>query len=139
MAQAKQPPPIQYRPGPLLGRWVTDLAATWRLHENEVARRLAALAACRLDADCYPLLVKLAAALAPGGARPDFVLACDHVRTALDSANRARQDLAKRPLGEAETRAFIARTVEQAVRRRVVPLAQAEQEQQVQATVVRTR
>ena len=32
MTETKQPPPIQYRPGPLLGRWLADLAAAWQVH-----------------------------------------------------------------------------------------------------------
>jgi hypothetical protein len=135
----QQPPPIQYRPGPLLGRWLADLAAAWQVHENEAARRLAALAACRLGVDLYQLLKQLAGALAVAGSRPDFVLACNHVRTAIDSANRARQDLGNQPLNEVEVLAFIKRTVRDAVSRQVSSQAQAQRDQTAKVYVHRTR
>ena len=139
MTELKQPPPIQYRPGPLLGRWLADLAAAWQVHENEAARRLAALAACRLGVDLYQLLKQLAGALAVAGSRPDFVLACNHVRTAVDSANRARQALEKQPLDEVEVLAFIKRTVRDAVGRKLSRAAKAYQDQTVKVYVHRTR
>jgi hypothetical protein len=139
MAQRKQPPPIQYRPGPLLGRWVADLASGWRIRENEVARRLAALAACRLDLGVYGPLVQLAEALATSWGEPDFVQACDHLRTALDSANRARVDLGKQPFGQAETLTFITRTIEEAVCRKHEREAEAAQQQTVQVQLYHTR
>ena len=134
MTETKQPPPIQYRPGPLLGRWLADLAAAWQVKENEAARLLAALAACRLDVGLYKLLQELAVALAPVGSRPDFILACNHLRTAIDSANRARQDLGNQPLNEVEVRAFIKRTVRDAVSRQ---RSRREQERRVQKVTVK--
>jgi hypothetical protein len=98
---------------------------------------LAALAACHLGDTCYPQLVKLANALAPPGTRADFVLACDHVRTALDGANRARQDLGNQPLGEADILIFIKQLVQVAVRRRRVPLTGTGQEQQIKVNLFR--
>ena len=139
MTETKQPPPIQYRPGPLLGRWLADLAAAWQVKENEAARLLAALAACRLDVGLYKLLKELADALTSGGKGPDFVLACNHLRTAIDSANRARQDLRKAPLNEVKVLAFIKRTVRDAVDRQRDLQAQAQRGQKVQAKVHRTR
>jgi hypothetical protein len=139
MTELKQPPPIQYRPGPLLGRWLAEQAAAWTVHENEAARRLAALAACRLDLGLYKLLKQLADALAPVGSRPDFVLACNHLRTALDSADRARQDLGNQPLNEVEVLAFIKRTVRDAVGRKSSRAAKAYQDQKVKVYVHRTR
>ena len=139
MTELKQPPPIQYRPGPLLGRWLADLAAAWQVHENEAARRLAALAACRLGVDLYQLLKQLAGALAVAGSRPDFVLACNHVRTAIDSANRARQDLGNQPLNEDKVLDFIKRTVRDAVSRQVSSQAKAQRDQTAKVYVHRTR
>ena len=134
MTELKQPPPIQYRPGPLLGRWLAEQAAAWTVHENEAARRLAALAACHLGLDLYQLLKQLADALAPVGSRPDFVLACNHLRTAIDSANRARQDLGKEPLNEVEVLAFIKGTVRDAVSRQ---RSRRDQEQRTQTAKVK--
>jgi hypothetical protein len=131
MTETKQPPPIQYRPGPLLGRWLAEQAVAWTVHENEAARRLAALAACRLDVGLYKLLQELAVALAPVGSRPDFILACNHLRTAIDSANRARQDLGNQPLNAVEVLAFIKRTVRDAASRRRSRQAQAQRDQTV--------
>ena len=139
MTEPRQPPPVQFRPGPLLGRWLADLAAAWQVHENEAARRLAALAACHLGLDLYQLLKQLAGALAPPGSKPDFVLACNHLRTAIDSANRARQDLGKKPLNEVEVQAFIKRTVRDAVERQRDFQAQEQRRQTVQARVGRSR
>jgi len=139
MTETKQPPPIQYRPGPLLGRWLADLAAAWQVKENEAARLLAALAACRLDVGLYKLLKELADALTSGGKGPDFVLACNHLRTAIDSANRARQDLGNQPLNEVEVLAFIKRTVRDAVSRQVSSQAKAQRDQTVKVYVHRTR
>ena len=139
MTELKQPLPVQFRPGPLLGRWLADLAAAWQVHENEAARRLAALAACRLDLGLYKLLKQLADALAPVGSRPDFVLACGHLRTAIDSANRARQALEKQPLDEVEVLAFIKRTVRDAVSRQVSSQAKAQRDQTAKVYVHRTR
>jgi hypothetical protein len=120
MAHPKQPPPVQFRPGPLLGRWLSDLASAWTINENDVARRLAALTVSELKLDQYDLLVQLAGAIAPAGSRTgaDFVLACDHVRTAIDSANRARRDLNQEPLDHAEVRSFVKRLVQDTVRRK---------------------
>ena len=134
MTETKQPPPIQYRPGPLLGRWLAEQAAAWQVHENEAARRLAALAACHLDVGLHKLLKELADALVAGGSRPDFVLACNHLRTAIDSANRARQDLGKEPLNEVEVLAFIKRTVRDAVSRQ---RSRRDQEQRTQTAKVK--
>jgi hypothetical protein len=53
MAHPRQPPPVQFRPGPLLGRWLAKLASAWRTNENDVAKRLAAVAACELELDQY--------------------------------------------------------------------------------------
>lgn len=131
--------PFQFRPCPLLGRWLADLAGAWQVNENEAARRLAALAACRLDVGLYKLLKELADALAPAGSRADFVLACNHLRTAIDSANRARQDLGNQPLAEAEVLAFITRTVRDAVSLRRSRQAQAHRDQTVKVNVHRTR
>ena len=134
MTETKQPPPIQYRPGPLLGRWLAEQAAEWKVNENEAARRLAALAACRLDAGLYKLLKELADALTSGGKGPDFVLACNHLRTALDSADRARQDLGNQPLNEVEVLAFIKGTVRDAVSRQ---RSRRDQEQRTQTAKVK--
>ena len=137
--ETKQPAPIQYRPGPLLGRWLAEQAAAWQVHENEAARRLAALAACHLDVGLHKLLKELADALTSGGKGPDFVLACGHLRTAIDSANRARQDLRKAPLNEVKVLAFIKRTVRDAVGRKWSRAAKAHQDQTVKVYVRRTR
>ena len=51
MAHLKQAP-IQYRPGPLVG-WLAERSASWRVSENEAARRLAALSACRFGVGEY--------------------------------------------------------------------------------------
>ena len=139
MTETKQPPPIQYRPGPLLGRWLADLAAAWQVKENEAARLLAALAACRLNVGLYKLLKELADALTSGGKGPDFVLACNHLRTAIDSANRARHDLRKAPLNEVKVLAFIKRTVRDAVERQRDLQAQEQRRQTVKARVHRPR
>jgi hypothetical protein len=131
MAQKKQAPPVQYRPGPMLGRWLADLAAEWRVHENEVARRLAALAACQLHLKYHTLLSQLAGALAPAGTMVDFVRGCDHIRTTLDSSNRTRKDLKKPPLTETEVLVFVRRTVNEAVHARQVRMGTVEQQQTV--------
>jgi hypothetical protein len=142
MPRAKQEidprqPPIQYRAGPLLGRWIAEYTAAWHTNDNEAARRLAALAACRLDISCYKLLVQLAEALAPLGGKPDFIQACDHIRTAIDSGNRARMALEKQVLCEAETVVFIQQTVAAAVRARRTKRLQAQQHE-IKVTVHRT-
>ena len=139
MTELKQLPPVQYRPGRLLARWLAEQAAAWKVTENEAARLLAAFAFCRLDVGLYPLLKQLADALAPPGSRPDFVLACNHLRTALDSADRARQDLGNQPLNEVEVLAFIKRTVRDAVERQRDLQAQKQRRQTVKARVHRTR
>jgi hypothetical protein len=46
------------------------------------------------------------------------VLACNHVRTAIDTANRARGDLNQQPLDHAEMRKFVKRLVQDTVRRK---------------------
>jgi hypothetical protein len=139
MARRKQPPPIQYRPGPLLGRWLADLASGWWVSENEAARRLAALAACRLDLGLHQQLLQLAGALATPVGEPDFAQACGHLRTALDSANRARQDLGKQPFSQAETLTFITRAIEEAVCRKQEREAEAAQQQTVEVQPDYTR
>jgi hypothetical protein len=131
MAQKKQAPPVQYRPGPMLGRWLADLAAKWRVPENEVARRLAALAACQLDITYHPMLNQLAGALATMGTPGDFVLGCDHIRTAIESSNRTRKDLEKPPLAETEVVTFVKRILNEAVRARQARMGTVEQEQTV--------
>jgi hypothetical protein len=139
MTELKQLPPVQYRPGRLLARWLAEQAAAWKVTENEAARLLAAFAFCRLDVGLYPLLKQLAGALAPPGSRPDFVLACNHLRTAIDSANRARQDLGSQAFDAIEVLAFIKRAVRDAVDRQRDLQAQAQRGQKVQAKVHRTR
>jgi hypothetical protein len=139
MTETKQPPPIQYRPGPLLGRWLADLAAAWKVKDNEAARLLAALAACRLNVGLYKLLKELADALTSGGKGPDFVLACNHLRTAIDSANRARQDLRKAPLNEVKVLAFIKRTVRDAVSNQRSRREQERRAQTVKVKALRAR
>ena len=139
MTEPRQPPPVQFRPGPLLGRWLADLAAAWQVHENEAARRLAALAACHLDVGLHKLLKELADALTSGGKGPDFVLACNHLRTAIDSANRARHDLRKEALNEVEVRAFIKRTVRDAVSRQRSRRDQEQRTQTVKVKALRAR
>ena len=134
MTELKQLPPVQYRSGRQLARWLPEQAAAWKVTENEAARLLAAFAFCRLDVGLYPLLKQLAGALAPPGSRPDFVLACNHLRTALDSADRARQDLGNQPLNEDEVLDFIKRTVRDAVSRQ---RSRREQERRVQKVTVK--
>ena len=91
MAKKMQPPPVQFRPGPLLGRLLSDVSRRMSVGVGETVRRLAAMAICGLDLEVYGALADLTAALAEGG-RWDFVAACDHVYTALQSHNRARTD-----------------------------------------------
>src|SRR5262249_3204238 len=105
---------VQFRPGLPMRRWLCDQAHTWGLTENETARRLTALAACRLEVADYPLLDRLASRwTGTESTRPDFVWACDRVRVAFDSADRARQDLDQPPLNYPERRQFVERTVTQ--------------------------
>jgi hypothetical protein len=108
--------PIQFRPGMPLERWIHDWAMRWELNENEAAKRLTALACCRLDAQAYyALLVELADALArPGSSRHDFPAACEHVRNAIEGADRARQDFKRPPMNEQERHEFIERIVSEA-------------------------
>jgi hypothetical protein len=136
MGQRKQPPPVQYRPGPALGRWLADLSAQWRLPKNEVARRLAALAACRLEITNYTLVNQLAGALAAMGTTADFVQGCDYIRTAIESSNRTRKDLGKPPLAETDVLTFVRRIVNEATRARQARMGNVEQEQTV--TIYRT-
>ena len=139
MTELKQLPPVQYRSGPRRPRGRAAQAAAWKVTENEAARLLAAFAFCRLDVGLYPLLKQLAGALAPPGSRPDFVLACNHLRTAIDSANRARQDLGKKPLNEVEVQAFIKRTVRDAVSRQRSRRDQEQRTQTVKVKALRAR
>ena len=136
MAQTKQPPPIQFRPGPVLGRWLADLAAAWKVSANEAARRLAALAACHFDISYHPMLIQLAGALAPVGTTADFVRGCDHIRTAIQSSNRTRIELGKPALGETEVLTFVKRIVSEAIRARRARMGTVEQEQTI--TIHRT-
>jgi hypothetical protein len=108
--------PVQFRPGMPLARWIHDLARGWDLNENEAAKRLTALACCRLDAQTqYQLIVDLADALGrPGSDRQDFPAACEHVRNAIEGADRARQDFKKPPMNEQERHEFIERIVNEA-------------------------
>jgi len=135
----KQPPPVQFRPGPILGRWLAELAPIWKVNENEVARRLAALAACRLDIGHVKLLQQLSIALTAVGSSPDFVRACYHVRTALDSANRVRLDLGNQPFNEPETLAYIQRIVREAASRKKARQAKMQQDQEITVKVHRTQ
>jgi hypothetical protein len=93
----------------------------------------------RLDVGLFPLLKQLADALAPPWSRTDFVWACNHLRTTIDSANRARQDLGNPPFTEGEVLAFIKRTVRDAVERQRDLQAQEQRRQTVKARVHRTR
>ena len=117
-----------------VGLW--DCAASCRLSTNEAARRLAALAACNLDMNCYKSIVQLATAgVRPPTRHSDFVVACDHIRTILDTTNRTRQQLRAQTLTQAETLALIRRTADQAVRERATRQRTTTQKQ----TVYRTR
>jgi hypothetical protein len=129
MTRPKQPPPVQFRPGPLLGGWLADRATAWQVNENEAAKRLTCLAACRLDADFHKLLAQLAVAMTAGGSQPDFVLACSQIRTEIESVNRTREGLGSQPLNEAETLTLITRSVREAERRKRMRQSQAEQQQ----------
>src|SRR5947209_7411386 len=80
----QQPPPIQFRPGPLLGRRIAEFAAAWGLTQNEAAKRLAAITVYRIDLAWYPLLQRLAEAVRPPvGGVADFPAACDRIRAVL--------------------------------------------------------
>lgn len=106
----------QFRPGQAMGRWIAEYADVWQLTENETAKRLTAMAATRFDAGQYPLLLSLTDAMgASEGHRPDFVRACEQVKTAVDAANRTRQELGKKAMGHEERTDFVKRTVEELV------------------------
>jgi len=108
--------PIQFRPSDSLQRWIAEYAGTWEVTENEAAKRLAAVAASRLNVEYYPLLVSLSEALSgPFESRTDFLRACNQVKIALDGANRARQEMGKKPLVYEEQAKFIQKIIEDAV------------------------
>jgi hypothetical protein len=96
------------------------------------------MAATSLDIRSYALLAKLAEALAPLGGRPDFVLACHHMRTTIDSTNRARQELGTEPLPQEEVLTLIKRTVKEAGLARRRREEQARQVQEVKVQALRT-
>ena len=132
MPNAKQPPSIQFRPGPILATLIAEFASGWKVSENEAAKRLAALAACRLDVGCHRLLVQLAGTFRPPlGDRLDFVQACHHVHTTVATANRTREGLGNPPMTEDETLALVRRTVEEAVRAQQARIRRVQQLQTV--------
>lgn len=110
---------VQFRPGHQLRQWIWEFTSNVDIMPNDAVRRLVAMTLCKLSIDHYLLLDRLATAM-PGsfGGRPDFDAACDRVRTALDSANRARRDLKRPALNEEEVRQFIQRTVAEIVDKR---------------------
>lgn len=111
------PPPIQFRLTDPLQRWITSYSTRWNVSPNDTAKRLVAMAANGLDVEQYSSLVSLSQALSsPAKAKGDFVRACEHVKVAMDSANRTRQEMGKGPMSSEEREAFIQKTIENIVK-----------------------
>lgn len=98
---------IQFRPGPALGRMVSGFAETWQVNRHHVGKRLIALAVYGLDVSNYESVAQLAQAM---GGLHDFVRAAEHIRVAIDSANRARRLLKSPELSEQEKQSFVQQT-----------------------------
>ena len=54
---------IQFRPGPVFGDRLRRRASQWSVNENEVARRLSALADCGLSTGDHDQVVEIASVL----------------------------------------------------------------------------
>ena len=91
--------PIQFRPGPVLAALLDALATQWDVTRNEIAKRLAALAACELDGRQYGLVQQFCQQL-PG--EPDFVTACERLHGELQAVERTRKSLKQPALSEDE-------------------------------------
>jgi len=89
--------PIQYRPGPILADLLDSLAGEWEVSRNEVAKRLAALAACQLDCRHADLVQQFAGTL-PG--EPDFVTACERLLAEHLVTERTRKSLKQPAINE---------------------------------------
>lgn len=93
-ANESRPGQVQFRPSPVLARILAEYASIWHVSENEVAKRLVALAACRLSLEHYLLLALLSEALTPPlGLRPDFATAREQAYVALLTADQIRAGL----------------------------------------------
>src|SRR5262245_20848858 len=99
--------PIQYRPGGSFDHLLTDLAQLWGVSPNEVAKRLAMLAAYELDGRLYEAVVTMADVM---GGIHSFEQTCQHISAALESANRTRTATKQQALDENERIKFILET-----------------------------
>lgn len=135
----QQPPPIQFRPGDPLGRWIDEFAARWKLTPNETARHLAALAASGLSVAHHSLVVELVNAQKGQISGPhDFTRGCEQIKNAINSANLAREGLRKAKMNQEECSAFVKRFVEQVVHVGRARRSQAQEKLKQKATVRRT-
>ncbi len=108
----RQGPPLQFRPGPELGRLIDAFASEHALQPNEACKVLVSLAVNELDCRYYQLLRRLAEVMGGGGAFPQ---ACSYVRASLEGARRfSGQPLQLDP----DRAAFIVRTVREEVERK---------------------
>jgi len=103
---------VIYRPGEAFGKVLSGICGEWQLSRNEAGKRLAVLAAFHFTRGDYAAIAKLADAT---GGSQDFVQACQQLRVAVDSANRARKDLKTSALDAKEQATFIERTVQSIV------------------------
>ena len=74
---------VQFRPGPELGKLISDFADAWRTSRGDAAKRLVALAIHGLDLDFAPLVQELTTYLY--GNR-DFDDACHQIHVMIDEA-----------------------------------------------------
>jgi hypothetical protein len=83
----KREAPIQFRPGSELGHLVQTFGSCHNLTMPEACRLLISLAVAEMDGRFAGLVLPLAQAM---GGENSYVKACEHVRTALQAARRAK-------------------------------------------------
>jgi hypothetical protein len=99
---------IQFRPGEGFGRLLDNYGLSWGVSKNEAAKRLALLAANGFDGRYYNQFDRLAGFM---GGPTGFVRACEQVRVALDTKNRALQESGQEAMAENDRAHFIRNTV----------------------------